>query len=96
MIYGSVMSLLLSSGVRLLFPPVTDRLQGVNAPALWLKQDGGTSENTQGIAQAVLIAAVIAGAMICALMAGIPVRQVRGVVTALVFVVIAYRIWKRL
>ena len=57
------MSLLLSSAVRLLFPPVTDRLQGVNAPALWLKQDGGTGENTQGVTQAIVIAAIVAVAL---------------------------------
>ena len=63
MVYGSAMSLLLSSGVRLLFPPVTDRLQGVNAPALWLKHDGGTGEDTQGVTQAALIAAIVAVAL---------------------------------
>ena len=63
MIYASAMSLLLSSAIRLLFPPVTDRLQGVNAPALWLKQDGGTGENTQGVTQAALIAAIVAVAL---------------------------------
>ena len=38
-LYGCAMSLLLSSAVRIFFPPVTEQLQGVNAPALWLKQD---------------------------------------------------------
>ncbi len=63
MVYGSAMSLLLSSAVRLLFPPVTDRLQGVNAPALWLKQDGGTGEDSQGITQAIVVAAIVAVAL---------------------------------
>jgi hypothetical protein len=36
-VYGCAMSLLLSSAVRMLFPPVTQQLLGVNAPALWLK-----------------------------------------------------------
>jgi hypothetical protein len=74
MFYGSAMSLLLSSAVRLLFPPVTDRLQGVNAPALWLKQEADAGENKHGIMQAVLIAAIVAVAL---------------------FVVVAYRVWKR-
>ena len=63
--YGCAMSLLLSSAVRLLFPPVTDRLQGTNAPALWLKQAGGSDGSTKGIvlvfkAVAAIVAAVIA------------------------------------
>lgn len=63
MIYGSAMGLLLSSAVRVLFPPVTDRLQGVNAPALWLKQDGGTGDNTPGVTQTALLAAIVAVAL---------------------------------
>jgi hypothetical protein len=63
MVYGSAMSLLLSSAVRVLFPPVTDRLQGVNAPALWLKQDGGTGDNTPGVTQTALLAAIVAVAL---------------------------------
>jgi hypothetical protein len=60
MVYGSAMSLLLSSAVRLSFPPIADQLRGVNAPALWLKQDGGTGEDSQGVSQAALIAAIVA------------------------------------
>jgi len=41
LLYGAGMSLLLSSVVRLLFPPATDQLQGVNAPAYWLERPGG-------------------------------------------------------
>jgi hypothetical protein len=63
MVYGSAMSVLLSSAVRLLFPPVTDRLRGVSVPALWLKQDGGTGENTQGVTQTALVAAIVAVAL---------------------------------
>jgi hypothetical protein len=96
MVYGSAMSLLLSSGVRLLFPPVTDRLQGVNAPALWLKQDGRTGEDSQGILQAVLIAAIAAGAIICASIAGISLPTIRTTVAAVFFVLVARHIRKRL
>ena len=60
MVYGSAMSLLLSSAIRLSFPPIADQLRGVNAPALWLKQDGGTGEDSQGVSQAALIAAIVA------------------------------------
>ncbi len=38
--YGCVLSLLLSSAVRLLFPPAANQLQGASAPAIWLKQAG--------------------------------------------------------
>jgi hypothetical protein len=63
LVYGSAMSLLLSSAVRLLFPPVTGQLKGVNAPALWLKQDGGTGEDSQGVTQTALIVAIVAVAL---------------------------------
>jgi hypothetical protein len=39
-LYGLGMSFLLSSALRLLFPPVTSPLQGVTAPAGWLKRTG--------------------------------------------------------
>jgi hypothetical protein len=39
LVYGCAMSLLLSSAVRMLFPPVTDQLQGANVPAHWLKRE---------------------------------------------------------
>jgi hypothetical protein len=39
LVYGCAMSLLLGSAVRMLFPPVTDQLQGVHVPALWLKRE---------------------------------------------------------
>src|SRR5262249_29453276 len=41
-LYGCAMSLLLSSAVRMFFPPVTQQLLGVNAPALWLKHEAGS------------------------------------------------------
>jgi|SRR5579884_733879 len=40
LLYGVSMSFLLSSGIRLLFPPVTHQALSVTAPALWLKQAG--------------------------------------------------------
>jgi len=46
--YGCAISLLLSSAVRMLFPPATDRLQGANVPADWLKQSGGSLGNPEG------------------------------------------------
>jgi len=48
MFYGSALSLLLSSAIRMLFPPPTNQLQGVNAPALWLKRAGAPAPIAQG------------------------------------------------
>jgi hypothetical protein len=62
--YGCATSLLLSSAVRMLFPPGMDQLQGGNAPALWLKQAGGAGENSPGIIPGVKgVAAVVAAAI---------------------------------
>jgi hypothetical protein len=45
MLYGGGMSLLLSSALRLVFPPVVDQLQGANVPAYWLERSGGPVAN---------------------------------------------------
>jgi len=63
--YGCGMSLLLSSAIRMLFPPATDRLQGANAPALWLKQAGGSAGNPRGVIRVVKgMAAIVAVALV--------------------------------
>ncbi len=54
------MSLVLSSAVRMLFPPDADQLQGANAPALWLKQAGGSAGNPQGLILGVVAIVVVA------------------------------------
>ena len=41
-LYGCAAGLLLSSAVRLLFPPVLDQLKGAHVPADWLKRSGGS------------------------------------------------------
>jgi hypothetical protein len=38
--FGCVMGLLFSTGVRMLFPPVSSHPQGAGAPAFWLRLDG--------------------------------------------------------
>jgi hypothetical protein len=96
LLYGCGMSLLLSSAIRLLFPPLTQRLQGVNAPAYWLKHaGGGVSERALGIIQALIIAAIVAGAVMAAIEWGAPPLAIRTAVVALVFGLAAYQIWKR-
>ena len=44
-IYGCAIGLLLSSGIRMLFPPISSQLLGINAPAAWLKRAGASSES---------------------------------------------------
>lgn len=56
---GCAMSLLLSSAVRMLFPPAADQLQGVNAPAHWLKQAHEPPGNRLGHSRAGAIAGVL-------------------------------------
>ncbi|MGC2660996.1 MAG: hypothetical protein WA324_23830 [Bryobacteraceae bacterium] len=46
---GCATSLLLSSSVRLLFPPFTNQLQGANAPTFWLKQATAPSVLPNGL-----------------------------------------------
>jgi hypothetical protein len=38
MAYGCVLSLVFTTGIRILFPPASNQLRGVTAPAAWLKQ----------------------------------------------------------
>jgi hypothetical protein len=94
--YGCAMSLLLSSAVRLLFPPVADQLQGANAPALWLKRAGGSDGTTKAMAivfkgVATLVAAAIAGTWIADHFS-VPLPRA---LTSLLLLVIAYQFWKR-
>jgi hypothetical protein len=59
-VYGCGMSLLLSSAVRILFPPATDRLQGANAHAVGPERTSGAStESPAGIARFVKSIATI-------------------------------------
>jgi hypothetical protein len=57
--YGCAMSFLLSSAVRMWFPPVADQLQGANVPAQWLKQAGGSGGKPQGDVRVIKIIFVI-------------------------------------
>ncbi|HZQ55947.1 MAG TPA: hypothetical protein VFB14_27380 [Bryobacteraceae bacterium] len=44
-IYGCVIGLLLSSGIRMLFPPISSQLLGIKVPVAWLQQAGASSES---------------------------------------------------
>jgi hypothetical protein len=97
MYYGCVLGLLLSSTVRILFPPVTDQLQGANVPAAWLKRTGGPLGNPQTSTQVVKGAAAIVATLIVATWiadrAALPDKP--RIVTLLLVVLIAYQVWKR-
>jgi hypothetical protein len=95
--YGCAMSLLLTSAVRMLFPPLTRHLQEVNAPALWLKQAGGPAGNPRELIQVVKgIAALVAVAIVETWMADISLPlKLRGAITGVLFVLVAYLLWKR-
>jgi len=58
MLYGCAMGLLLSSAVRILFPP-GHQLQGVNIPASWLKQAGDCVEFPKGWLVTLLIVLLV-------------------------------------
>jgi hypothetical protein len=98
MFYGCALSLLLSSAVRMLFPPATDQLQGANAPAFWLKQASGTAGNPQGIilvlkGAVAIVAVVIVGTWMADLSPSLRPRL--GVPFLLVVLVVAYQVLKR-
>ena len=98
MFFGCAMSLLLSSAVRMLFPPGADQLQGANAPALWLKQAGGLAGNPQGIILFIKsVVAIVAVAIIGVWMAdlSLPLKPRFGVVFLLVVLIVVYQAWKR-
>jgi hypothetical protein len=67
LVYGGAMALLLSSGIRMMFPPPGGQLSGANAPASWLKLDdapGNPQRSVRSIkpvaAAAVLLVLLIA------------------------------------
>jgi hypothetical protein len=93
--YGCVMSLLLSSAARMLFPPVTDQLLGANAPGFWLKQAEESRGNPQGISRVLkgisaIVALVILGTWIAERSA-----PPQAIVVLLVGLLVAYQISKR-
>jgi hypothetical protein len=96
MFYGCAMSLLLSSAVRMLFPPVTGQLLGANAPALWLKQAGVSRGSPQVIIRVLKgITAVVALAIVGTWITERSVPSKAGVVMLLVVLLVAYQISKR-
>ena len=94
--YGCALSLLLSSAVRMLFPPATDQLQGANVPADWLKQSSGSLGNTGTSTRAVKgVAAIVAVVIVGTWMADHAALPKARIVTLLLVLLIAYQVWKR-
>jgi hypothetical protein len=59
--YGCAISLLLSSAVRMLFPPATGQLQGANVPADWLKQTRKRIMNSKAVTIIFAVLICVAG-----------------------------------
>ena len=94
--YGSAMVLLLSSAVRMLFPPVTGQLLGANAPAFWLKQAGGSRESPPGIIRVFTpIVAVMALVIVCTWITTGRSVPPKGIVTLLASLVVGYQLLRR-
>jgi hypothetical protein len=94
-IYGCAMSLLLSSAIRLLFPPSANQLQGVSAPALWLKRTDLPSATTRRSALvfravAAILVATVAGRWITD---PFTLENPRSIISV-VLVLIAYQLWR--
>ena len=96
MLYACAMSLLLSSAVRMLFPPATNQLQGVNAPVLWLKQASGSTESPQGLIRILKgVAAIFVVMSIGTWLADRAALPKLQILTLVLVLWIAYQVWKR-
>jgi len=94
--YGCALSLLLSSAVRMLFPPVSDQLQGANVPADWLKQSGGSLGNAGTSTRAIKgVGAIVAVVIVGTWMADRAAPPKARIVSLLLVLLIAYQVWKR-
>ena len=95
-LYGCAMSLLLCTAIRVWFPPVAERFQAANAPALWLKHADGAA----GVAKGTMLALKSAAAAIAVTALGgwmadhLAVPRSR-LIAPLLLMVIAYQLLKR-
>ncbi|HEX3745665.1 MAG TPA: hypothetical protein VHW09_17105 [Bryobacteraceae bacterium] len=88
---GCAMSLLFSSGIRLLFPPLREQPLGATAPAFWLKRGAVADENSRGLLTFVKVfAVVLALAALAAWILDGSLRQKAGFTILLVAVVALY------
>jgi hypothetical protein len=95
-VYGSATGLILSSVVRILFPPVSDRLQGANAPAAWLKQDEGLRGSSSSVARIIQgVTGLVAAVALGALMMDHSALPKRPILPLLLIVLVAYVVIRR-
>jgi hypothetical protein len=95
-VYGCATGLILSSVVRILFPPVSDQLQGANAPAAWLKQNGGSRGSSSGLVRIIQgITGLVAAVALGALMMDHSALPKRPILPLLLIVLVAYAVIKR-
>ena len=62
--FGCAMSLLLTSAIRMLFPPGMDQLQGAHVPADWLERGGRPAGTSRNLIPGVRNIAAIVGAAV--------------------------------
>jgi hypothetical protein len=93
--YGSGLCLLLSSAIRMLFPPATDQRQA-NVRADWLKRSGGSFGNAEAASPAVTFcAAIVAVITVAAWIAERAALPKGRFITLMLVLMIAYQVWKR-
>ena len=90
MLYGSSTSFLLSSAVRILFPPASDQLQGINVPSNWLKRSVGPIGNLETSTRVIKIFGILIAGTWMADRAALPKP-----VTLLLILLISYVVWER-
>jgi hypothetical protein len=95
-VYGCAVSLLLTSAVRMLFPPAANQLQGINAPAAWLKQTTVSLASLPSIVRVLMgVAAVFTIAILGLWTANHSALLKPQVVVLLLVLFLAYQLRKR-
>ena len=87
---GGVMSVLIATAIRLLFPPVTDRPRGAGGPALWLRQKAEPIAIPPMMIPVLKSAAAILAAAIVGAWAGQMQLLKPGILVAAVVVLVAW------
>jgi len=92
---GCAIGFFFSSVVLILFPPVSNQLQGANAPAAWLKQDNGSRGSSPVVVRVIQgITGLVAAVALAVLMMDQHAPR-KGPLFMLLIVVVAYVVFKR-
>lgn len=95
-VYGCAASLLLTSAVRMLFPPAANQLQGINAPAALLKQTSVSLGSLPAIVRVLKgVAAVITIVILGLWTANHPALLKPQMMVFLLVLFLIYQLWKR-